>query len=238
MPLVTKVSAIRLISVSFRSLHPKVFHEFQPIGGVAPRALAPAAPPDPPPLVPPRPPVDPPAPPVPLAPAPPPVPPPPPRPADRRRRRGPPRCQRRHHPPCPYQPRRPYPSRRSSHPHSRHGQSFRLTRWHRPSRQRRRSPLLRPSRHDRPFPPRRSCPPSRYCRRCRSSHREPTTRRPFRRWSCFRRIPRRRHRLTARKQTESSSIARRRCRRGRCTERRTGREWIPSMQFVATSPNL
>src|SRR6185312_13458203 len=61
MPLETKVSAICLMSVSFK-LHWNVFHEFHPIGGVAPRMPAlPAAP-----AVPPVPPVA--APPVPVAP--------------------------------------------------------------------------------------------------------------------------------------------------------------------------
>ena len=55
-PLETKVSAICLMSVSFK-LHWKVFHEFQPMGGRAPRIpLDPAAPPEPappPPAIPP-----------------------------------------------------------------------------------------------------------------------------------------------------------------------------------------
>src|SRR6185312_17187983 len=56
MPLDTKMSAICLMSVSFM-LHWNVFHEFQPIGGVAPRPpLPPAAPPLPPPA--PEPPVE------------------------------------------------------------------------------------------------------------------------------------------------------------------------------------
>ena len=47
MPLETNVSATPLIRVSL-GLHPKVFHEFQPMGGVAPTTCEPALPPAPP----------------------------------------------------------------------------------------------------------------------------------------------------------------------------------------------
>ena len=43
MPFETMASAMPLTSVSL-GLHPKVFHEFQPIGGVAPTACEPAPP--------------------------------------------------------------------------------------------------------------------------------------------------------------------------------------------------
>src|SRR5580765_5147514 len=86
MPLDTNVSAICLMSVSFM-LHWNVFHEFHPIGGVAPRiALAPPLPADPPapppsaPAAPPPPPADPAMPPAPAAPPEPVVPPRPPTP--------------------------------------------------------------------------------------------------------------------------------------------------------------
>src|SRR3954466_15856270 len=49
MPLETNVSATPLTRDSL-GLHPKVFHEFQPMGGVAATAGAPALPPVPPPV--------------------------------------------------------------------------------------------------------------------------------------------------------------------------------------------
>src|SRR5450631_1793799 len=89
MPVETKASAVLLMTVSFSLSHPKLFHEFQPMGGVAPTMVDPPVPPVAAPVPPPvaEPPVPvaaspppvapasrPPAPPVPTPPAPPPVP--------------------------------------------------------------------------------------------------------------------------------------------------------------------
>src|ERR1019366_6520446 len=45
MPVETKASAVLLMTVSFSLSQPKLFHEFQPMGGVAPTMVDPPVPP-------------------------------------------------------------------------------------------------------------------------------------------------------------------------------------------------